>query len=132
VDVGELAAIGDKPPGQRWKVGIQHPRVADAFVAVAMLKDRGLATSGDYETAFTADKQYNHIFDPATGRSPTEFSSVSIAAPTAAEADGLSTALFVLGFEKGMRELKSREGVDALFVFKDGRIASTNGFPAES
>ncbi len=132
VDVGELTTIGNKPPGEKWKVGIQHPRVADAFVAVAMLQDRGLATSGDYETTFSEDKAYNHIFEPATGRSPTEFSSVSIAAPTAAEADGLSTAVFVLGFEKGMKLLQSREGFDALFVFKDGRTATTNGFPIQS
>jgi thiamine biosynthesis lipoprotein len=132
VDVGELAAMGDKPPGEPWKVGIQHPRQEDAYVWVAGLKDRALATSGDYETHFSDDRKFNHIFDPATGRSPTEFASVSIAAPRASQADGLSTAVFVLGYEKGLKLVSQTPEADVLFVFKDGRVVATPGFPREA
>ena len=132
VDVGELAAMGDKPPGEPWKVGIQHPRQEDAYVWVAGLKDRALATSGDYETRFSEDRRFNHIFDPATGRSPTEFASVSIAAPKASQADGLSTAVFVLGYEKGLKLVSRTPGADVLFVFKDGRVVATPEFPTEA
>jgi len=129
VDIGEIGAMGEKPGGEPWKVGIQHPRVADAYVCVAQLKERSLATSGDYATIFSEDHRDHHIFDPATGRSPTEFASVSVAATTTMAADALSTAIFVLGYGKGMELTRSTPGADVLFVFKDGSVMSTEGFP---
>ncbi|QOV91722.1 FAD:protein FMN transferase [Humisphaera borealis] len=133
IDIGELAPLGHKALGTPWQAGIQHPRQADAYVAVAKLDGRSLATSGDYATTFTdtakAGRGDNHIFDPATGHSPTAFSSVSVVAPTAMEADALSTALFVLGPKRGLKLIESSEGVDALFVTREGRVSQTAGFP---
>ena len=97
VDTGEIATQGGKETGSAWTVGIQHPRQPEAFLSLARLAGRCLATSGDYATPFRADFQDHHIFDPRTGRSPTQLASVSVAAPTAMQADGLSTAVFVLG-----------------------------------
>ncbi|MBP7937464.1 MAG: FAD:protein FMN transferase [Phycisphaerae bacterium] len=128
VDIGEIGVMGEKS-GEPWKIGIQHPRAADAYVWVAQLKDRSLATSGDYATTFSEDHRDHHIFDPATGRSPTEFASVSVAAPTTMAADALSTAIFVLGHGKGVELVRSTPGADALFVFKNGSVMSTEGFP---
>jgi thiamine biosynthesis lipoprotein len=132
IDVGELAALGDKTAGEPWKTGIQHPREPDAYVAIAKLEGRCLATSGDYATTFsdTGDKRDHHIFDPATGRSPTEFSSVSVVAKTAMEADALSTAVFVLGMERGRKLIEATPGADAFFVTKRGISSATAGFPA--
>ena len=110
-------------------MGIQHPRRADAYLALAKLRGRCLATSGDYATCFRGDYRYNHLFDPASGTSPQCFSSVSIAAPTATLADALSTAVFVLGAEEGLRLIHSMPNVDAMFVFKDGRVLTSQGFP---
>lgn len=129
VNSGEIATAGEKAPGKPWTVGIQHPRRPDAYLALAALSGRCMSTSGDYETTFTDDRLYNHIFDPATGRSPTVFSSVTVVAPTATQADALSTAIFVLGEEKGMRLVRQTAGVDALVVLKDGRTVATQGFP---
>ena len=129
VDVGELAPVGTKSSTQPWTAGIQHPREPDAYVSLARLNGRCLATSGDYATAFSPDKRYNHIFDPATGCSPLEFSSVSVVAPTATEADALSTAVFVLGLEKGAELVRATNGADALLVRKDGSVVRTDGFP---
>ena len=129
VDVGELAPVGRKSNTQPWTAGIQHPREPDAYVSLARLDGRCLATSGDYATTFSADRRNNHIFDPATGRSPAEFSSVSVVAPTAMEADALSTAVFVLGLEKGAALVRATRGADALFVRKDGSVVVTDGFP---
>ncbi len=129
VNTGELGAIGSKPSGEAWTAGVQHPRIEDAYVAVAQLDGRCLATSGDYATSFTADRRDNHIFDPRTGRSPTELASVSVLAPSGLLADGLSTTLFVLGIDDGLRLIQNTPGVDALFVLKDGRTLSTGGFP---
>lgn len=129
VNTGELGALGRKEDGESWTAAIQHPRRSDAFVSAAKLDGRCMATSGDYETAFTADRSYNHIFDPATGRSPQTFSSVTVVAPTGIDADALSTAIFVLGLVKGLQLIQQKPGADALFVLKDERVISTSGFP---
>ncbi len=129
IDTGELAALGEVGMGDAWRVGVQHPREPDAYVALAKLQDRCLSTSGDYATTFSADRQYNHVFDPVTGQSPQEVASVSVAAPTAMQADAWSTACFVLGPSRASDLLQTMEGVDAFFVLKDGRTLSTKGFP---
>jgi thiamine biosynthesis lipoprotein len=132
IDAGEMSALGGKPDGAAWRVGIQHPRQPDAFVSLANLQDRCLATSGDYETRFSDDFLNHHLFDPRTGHSPTELASVSIAAPSAMAADALSTAAFVLGMERGMELVQSIPGTDALFVSKQGELVATGGFPRQS
>ncbi len=129
VNSGEIGSLGDKGAGEPWTVGIRHPRRERAFVELAKLQGRSLATSGDYATAFDEEYRDHHIFDPRTGRSPQVFSSVSVAARTALEADALATAVFVLGPEDGLRLVRSTPGADALFVLKDRRTLATAGFP---
>jgi thiamine biosynthesis lipoprotein len=130
VDTGELAALGHNETQQPWTAGIQHPRHADAFCALAALEGRALATSGDYATRFGHSDRNHHIFDPRTGHSPTELASVSVAAATAMEADALSTAIMVLGAKRGMELVTSTPNADALLVLKDGHTHSTSAFPA--
>ncbi len=130
IDTGELLPLGAKPDGACWTAGIQHPRNPDAFAAVVPSDGRALSTSGDYESDFSPDHRHHHILDPRTGRSPVAFSSVSVLAPTAIEADALSTALFVLGPARGLALIAAFPGVDALFILKDGRSVTTEGFPA--
>ena len=71
----------------------------------------------------------HHIFDPRTGRSPTELASVSVLAPTATEADAVSTALMVMGIQQGAKLLAMRPEVDAMFISKDSQSFVTPGFP---
>jgi thiamine biosynthesis lipoprotein len=118
VNTGEIGSLGRKTNGGDWTVGIQHPREPDAFVALAALDGRSLATSGDYETTFSTDFSTNHIFDPRTGQSPSELASVSIVAPTAMQADALSTAAMVLGPQRTLALIESLSNVDALLVLK--------------
>ena len=129
VNAGEIASLGRKAGGDHWAIGIQHPRQADAYLGVADLAGRCMSTSGDYQTAFSPDKAYNHIFDPATGRSPATLASVTVVAPTATQADALSTAIFVLGPDRGAALARSMAGVDVLLVLKDGEELMTDGFP---
>lgn len=129
INTGEIAPLGQNLDAHPWRVGIQHPRQPNAYIALAALDDRALATSGDYETSFTPDHRDNHIFDPATGYSPTQLASVSVVAPTTTLADGLSTALFVLGAARGQQLLQQLPHTDALFVLKDGTVLSTPHFP---
>ncbi|MDY7545722.1 FAD:protein FMN transferase [Glaciimonas sp. CA11.2] len=125
LDTGEFISIGTKTPDRRWTVGVQDPRIVDAFTAALQMDGRSVATSGDYETTFTPDFVHNHIFDPATGDSPVELASVTVMAPTGLLADGLSTALFVLGSEKAMILAPKLDNVDVLLVDKKGKSWKT-------
>jgi thiamine biosynthesis lipoprotein len=129
VNAGEINSLGRKGDGSPWSVGIQHPRQKDAFIGLANLDGMCLSTSGDYATTFTDDFVYNHIFDPATGRSPLVFSSVTVVANNATDADALSTAIFVAGAERGMKLVEDTPGGSALLVFKDGKTFTTKKFP---
>lgn len=129
IDTGEIGSLGTKANGESWNVGVQHPRDVEAFVSVASLAGRCLATSGDYATTFSDDYRHHHLLDARTGRSPDELSSVSIAARTALESDALSTAVFVMGAESGTRLVAQTPNADALLILKDGTSLATAGFP---
>lgn len=130
IDAGEFDALGRKADETPWTLGIQHPRDPAQLAARLVVDSRALATSGDYQTFFTPDFVHNHIFDPATGESPTELAAVSVLAPTALDADGLSTAFMVLGAERSLSLAARRPGVEALLIGKDGRHWRTPGLPA--
>ncbi|MGS0740899.1 FAD:protein FMN transferase [Glaciimonas sp. GG7] len=125
LDTGEFISTGTKTPDRRWIVGVQDPRHTDAFTTALQMDGRSVATSGDYETTFSPDFVHHHIFDPSTGDSPLELASVTVVAPTGLLADGLSTALFVLGSEKAIRLAAQLERVDVLLVDKRGRTWKT-------
>jgi thiamine biosynthesis lipoprotein len=129
INAGELATLGCSARRDAWSAGIQHPRQTDQYAAIAEFDGRALATSGDYATRFSADGRHHHLLDPRRGFSPTHVASVSAMAPTAIEADALSTALFVLGVDKGLDLVRRSPGVDALFVLADGEQIITSGFP---
>ncbi len=131
IDCGEISTMGQNPKGSSWSVGIQNPRHADAFSAVAKVQGRCLATSGDYATHFTSDYRHHHLFDPQTGKSPQQLASVSVLAPEGIDADALSTAAFVLGPDQGMELIQGTDSIDAFFVLKNGATLKTEGFPCD-
>jgi len=130
INTGELTSLGQKSTGHPWRIGIQHPRVDDAYIALADLDGRCLATSGDYATTFGDGRQHHHILDPDTGTSAAGFASVSIVAPSGMLADGLSTAAFVLGPDEGTKLVRQSANADLLAVLQDGRLLRTAGFPS--
>ena len=71
----------------------------------------------------------HHLLDPRTGIPANELSSVTVAAPSATMADALSTAVFVLGLQKGKALIQSLADTDALFVSKAGDVSKTSDFP---
>lgn len=129
INTGELASLGCKSASQPWRVGIQHPRQEDAYIALADLDGRCLATSGDYATTFASERERHHLLDPITGNSAAGFASVSIAAPSGLLADGLSTAAFVLGPAEGEKLVKHFPSADLLGVLQNGRLLRTARFP---
>lgn len=132
VDTGEIGSIGSKAGGKPWLAGVRHPRQPDELLKRVRLDGRCLSTSGDYATTFDDDCRSHHIFDPAKGRSPTELASVTVLARTGLQADALSTAVFVLGIDRGLALVRATPGADALLVAKDQAVLATEGFPIAS
>ncbi len=133
VDFGStLYALG-RPPGESaWRVGIRHPRDQNRVLEVAKLRDRAVATSGDDQQAsIIRGRRYGHILDPRTGRPAQRAASASVIAPSALEADALSTAAFVLGPREGV-DLLERLGLDGVITTRDDATdmvaATTSGW----
>ncbi|MBA2116173.1 FAD:protein FMN transferase [Bremerella alba] len=101
---GEVRAAGLKPDGEPWKIGIETPADdARQYNFIVGLRDKGLATSGDYRNFFEHDgRRYSHTINPQTGR-PVEhdLASVSVLFDSCMMADGYATALLVLGPVEG-------------------------------
>jgi thiamine biosynthesis lipoprotein len=122
---GDLFARGRNPAGRPWRVGVQDPRRPDALIGWLDVRDGAVCTSGDYERR-TPDGAQHHLVDPRTGRSAGGLASATVVAPTATAADGLATAAFVLGPERGLRLLRA-EGVEGLLVTPSGELLATAG-----
>ncbi|MCA1723750.1 MAG: FAD:protein FMN transferase [Thermomicrobia bacterium] len=109
---GDLHVRGRNAANAPWRVGIRHPRQADALIAVLHVADMAVCTSGDYERR-DARGDGHHLIDPQTGVAADGVASVTVVAPTAMVADALATAAFVLGPAHGLRFLDA-QGVDGL------------------
>ncbi|HEY9900788.1 MAG TPA: FAD:protein FMN transferase [Pantanalinema sp.] len=118
VDAGGNQGVWGPPEvGEAWSFGIKHPREEGEVLGVVPLKAGGVSTSGDAERGFWKDGvRYGHVVDPATGRPVQGRLSVTVVAPTAEEADALSTTLYVLGPERGRAYLANHPGAAALYV----------------
>lgn len=124
---GDVMVIGEKAPGQPWKIGVQDPRSEKSIVAVAKLTDTTIFTSGDYERVLFKDgKRYHHILVPQTGYPGEECRSVTIVAKDALLADALAKAVFIMGAEKGLKFLESFPGIHALFIDAAGKMHRTS------
>jgi FAD:protein FMN transferase len=137
---GEVYASGSRRGRGPWRVGINRPRAeasADELYRVVPLRDAALATSGDYRQFFVRDGvKYSHILDPRTGRPVTNgVVSVSVVAPDCTLADGLATAVMVMGAEAGLAAIAHLPQVAALVVVetRDGRLEdhASSGFRSE-
>lgn len=108
IDIGgEILTIGRSPQGRSWRVGIRNPR-GGGVIETIDLEDSAVSTSGDYEKFLTIGNQrYPHILNPHDGLPAKEFASVTVCAADAAYADAMSTAVAVMGAQRGLRFLDS-------------------------
>jgi thiamine biosynthesis lipoprotein len=118
---GEVVASGRRPGGGPWKVGINVPLAgapATAVYGVVSLSDRAMATSGDYRNFFEIDgHRYAHIIDPRTGYPAANgVISATVLAPDCTLADGLATALCVMGQGPGLKLVETLPGIEALIL----------------
>lgn len=125
---GNIVAVGQHPEGRPWNVGIRNPRNTGAVLGMVTVSNMAVVTSGDYERYFILNgRRYHHILDPRTGYPAQGMRSVTIIAPSSMQADLMSTAVFVLGPERGLR-FAGRFEVDALIVDSSGGLRTTPGF----
>lgn len=131
---GNVVAIGNKPDGSQWTIGIQD---IDKGTGTSMLKTRSsggsVVTSGIYERGFDLDGvRYHHLLSPDTGWPvQNELASVTIISESSMEGDALSTAAFVLGLEKGTELIESMKGIEAVFISRDRTVTGTSGVKYE-
>ncbi len=121
---GNLRTLVSPLTAGKRHVYVRHPRQHEAFYGRFPMDAGAVATSGDYERFFFQDSiRYHHILDPKSGFPAKQCISATIKATTAMLCDALSTAVFVLGPEKGMELIERLPEVEGLIVFeKDGKL----------
>ncbi len=128
---GSILLYGKNPEGDPWSVGIRDPRgeSSDRLGTLELGADLCISTSGDYERYFERDGiRYCHILDPRTGcPARSGLISVTVVSSSGVISDVLSTACFVLGYERSLPVLESFDNAQAVFVTDSREVYVTPG-----
>lgn len=130
---GNIQTVGSRPDGDPWQIGVKDPATGQPMMVLS-IRDQAVVTSGGYERYFQQDgRTYWHIMDPDTGR-PAEngLRSVTIVGDDGLVCDGLSTALFVMGLDRGVQFWQTWRdhkdvSFDCIFITDDGSVYLTPG-----
>lgn len=132
---GNIRTIG-KPLDnlrERWGIGIQNP---DSFIdgsesnvlETVFINDGSVVSSGDYQRFYmVGDKKVHHLIDPKTLMPGDYFRAVTIVTPDSGKADFYSTVAFLKPYEESRAFVESQDGLEALWVMKDGSVEATDG-----
>lgn len=126
---GNIEAVGSRPDGSPWQVGLQNPRGED-HIGILQVRDAAVVTSGGYERYFVDNegRRWHHILDPATGKSAASgILSVTVIGKDGMVCDALSTALFIMGPERAEAFWQAHHDFDMILLTEDGRILLTEG-----
>ncbi len=126
---GNVQAIGSRPDGSDWRIGIREPW-GEGNLGILEVSDAAVVTSGGYENYFEDGEGniYWHILDPKTGHPANSgLQSVTIVSTAGKLCDALSTALFVMGADGAENYWRENGGFDMLLVTDDGEILITEG-----
>jgi thiamine biosynthesis lipoprotein len=119
---GDVRVVGTQPGGAPWRVGIVHPRNAEAVAGEVELADGAVATSGDYERYFEVDgRRYCHIIDPRTGWPVDHWQSVSVVAPLCVVAGSYATIAML---RADAAAFLRQQAVRFMLVDKNGRLVT--------
>jgi thiamine biosynthesis lipoprotein len=131
---GDIRAYGLKPDGMPWMIGIRDPRprsATDNILAALPIKDMAISTSGDYQRFFEMEgTRYHHILQPWNGMPARGCQSVSVISDRSLVSDSLSTAVFILGVDKGMK-LLDQLGYNGVIVDSSGKLHISEGIKDE-
>ena len=127
---GNVQLVGAKPDGSSWKVAIKSPDEQEEYLGVLSAQNKAIITSGGYERYFVENgRKYHHIIDPKTGMPAYNgLQSVTIVSEDGTLADGLSTALYVMGTESAITFWQDHsDEFDAILYADDGTLYVTEG-----
>jgi FAD:protein FMN transferase len=126
---GDLMAFGLKSKTEGWHIGLQHPRKPEKIIASLDIKDKAVATSGDYQRYFIKDNvRYHHILNPKNGWPANQAISATVISNNVMDSDALSTALFILGEKKGLALINSIEGIEGMVISKSNTTSYSSNF----
>lgn len=128
---GDISVLGERPSGGPWRIGIRDPFGSpdEHLGFILRLHNGSVDTSGSYERFFVEDERYyHHILHPDTGYPAPGVVSTTVFATSSAIADALSTALFVLGLERGEELILSLPGIEAMIITQENQIWMSPGF----
>lgn len=141
---GDSRVLGDKR-GKPWLIGLKNPRGFESAddsikgqleegrqrVAITLpLQDTALSTSGDYERFFIDDstgQRIHHIINPRTGESASGIASVTVLGPQGFDTDPMSTTVFVMGVEAGLKLINDLPNFDCIIIDTIGQVHYSNG-----
>ncbi len=124
---GDSRLLGDRR-GRPFMIGIRDPRVEGEVAISVPLEDEAISTSGDYERYFEEDGvRYHHILKPSTGMPSTGVHSATVFGPDAVMTDALSTSVFVMGVDLGLRLIAGLPDYESIVIDADGRIYYSDG-----
>ncbi len=124
---GDSRLLGDRR-GQPWVVGIRDPRTEGQVSVRIPLVDEALSTSGDYERYFIEDgTRYHHIIAPTTGKPANGVQSATIVGPDAVLTDALSTSVFVMGVDSGLRLIATLPDYEGVVIDEEGKLYYSDG-----
>ncbi len=129
---GNVRAIGSGN-GAPWQVGIENPDTEseNKYIKYLKIENKSLVTSGSYQRFFTVNgKNYHHIIDPHTLMPGEKYMSVSVLSDNSGVADALSTTLFLMDFNEGLKLVEATDNTEAMWVFADGEIKTSSEFEA--
>ena len=132
---GNVKVVGRPMDSTRskWGIGILDPDGAaqdeeNSTLDTIYINQGSAVTSGDYQRYYTVDgRRYHHLIDPETLMPAFHYRSVTVYAMDSAQADFMSTTLFLLPYEKSRKLADDMEGIEAMWVFPDGSIQATDG-----
>ncbi|MCR4425234.1 MAG: FAD:protein FMN transferase [Firmicutes bacterium] len=127
---GNVVALGTRPDGTDWRIGIQHPRQEGSLIGLVSVADKAVVTSGDYQRYFIDrhGRRRHHILDPSTGYpADSGLVSATIVADSSVIADALSTAVFVAGMNRGLGFIRRFPRAEAVLVDVELSVHVTEG-----
>lgn len=125
---GNIQAVGARPDGSPWRIGVRDP-AGDGSLGVVAVENQAVVTSGGYERYFEkGGTRYWHILDPETGApARSGLASVTVVGDSGLLCDALSTALFVMGRDEALAHWRQHRDFEAVLVLDDGSVIITAG-----
>lgn len=126
--VSSISVLGPKPDGSAWNIGLQSPDKKN-LVGFLKIKKGNISTSGSYQQFFRKNgRLYHHLINPKTGLPASGLKSVTVVTDKSnAFADALSTGLFIMGEQAGLKLAQKLADVEAIFINQKGKVTVTKG-----